>query len=171
MDETFADISDETSPEAEGLVDRDVAEADQADVAPPTVTFSVGRAGFVLFSTFAILVALVGRVAYLQTINRDRTLRQADRQQHQTVTLRARRGCIYDTNGILMAGTVQTRTLYADPKFMQGQFGGTTGHSLVQMDDAVARLAELVDKQPVRLEPAAQRPKRQPLRQNRRQSR
>ena len=109
--------------------------------------FSPFRAFSILALISALLVALVGRVAYLQTIGRTATIRQADRQQHQTVTLQARRGSILDANGILMAGTVQTQTLYVDPKFMQDQFQ-QDGHSLVEMDDAVAKLAKLIGQNP-----------------------
>jgi cell division protein FtsI/penicillin-binding protein 2 len=109
--------------------------------------FSPSRALSILALIGAVMVALVGRVAYLQTIGRAQTIRQADRQQHQTETLQARRGSILDANGILMAGTVQTETLYVDPKFMQDQFQ-TDGHSLVEMDDAIDRLAKLIDKDP-----------------------
>jgi cell division protein FtsI/penicillin-binding protein 2 len=98
----------------------------------------------------ACFAALVGRVAYLQTFGREQTIRQAERQQHQTETLQARRGSIFDTNGILMAGTVQTQTLYVDPKFMQQCFQ-EDGRSLVEMDDAIAKLAKLIDKDPYQI--------------------
>jgi cell division protein FtsI/penicillin-binding protein 2 len=109
--------------------------------------FSPFRAFSMLASIGVLLIALVGRVAYLQTIGRSATIGQADRQQHQTEVLQARRGSILDANGILMAGTVQTQTLYVDPKFMQDQFQ-QDGRSLVEMDDAVANLARLIDKDP-----------------------
>jgi len=44
-----------------------------------------------------------------------------------------------------MAGTVQTSTLYADPKFMQDSFQ-EDGRNLVEMDDAVAQLARIIHK-------------------------
>jgi cell division protein FtsI (penicillin-binding protein 3) len=91
------------------------------------------------------LVGLTGRVAYLQTYGREQTLRKAERQQHQHETLYARRGSIFDANGMLMAGTVQTMSLYVDPKFMQEEFQ-SNGRSLVDMDKAVEKLAELIDR-------------------------
>jgi cell division protein FtsI (penicillin-binding protein 3) len=109
--------------------------------------FSPKRAAGVLAFVLAMFVALVGRVVYLQTFGRQQTIRRADHQQHQTEILPARRGCVYDRNGILMAGTVQTETLYADPKFMQDAFQ-EDGHSLVEMDDAVDQLAKLVHQKP-----------------------
>jgi cell division protein FtsI/penicillin-binding protein 2 len=108
-------------------------------------TFSPNRAASVLIVLVGVFTLLVGRVAYLQTIGRQQTIRRADRQQHQTEVLPARRGCVYDRNGILMAGTVQTSTLYVDPKFMQDSFQ-EDGRSLVEMDDAVDSIAKLIHK-------------------------
>jgi len=113
-------------------------------------TFSPKRAAGVLITLVALFTLLVGRVAYLQTFGRQQTIRRADRQQHQTETLQARRGCIFDRNFILMAGTVQTSTLYADPKFMQDSFM-EDGKGLVAMDDAVDSLAKIIHKKPLEL--------------------
>lgn len=95
----------------------------------------------------ALLVGMTGRVAYLQTYGRERTLRSAERQQHQVDVLRARRGTIFDTNGTLMAGTIQTQALFIDPKFMQDCFQAD-GRNLIEMDEAVSRLAKLLDMDP-----------------------
>jgi cell division protein FtsI/penicillin-binding protein 2 len=111
-------------------------------------SFCTARAAAVFISISAFFVALTGRVAYLQTYGREQTIRKAERQQHQIERLYARRGSIFDSTGMLMAGTVQTRTLYADPKFMQDEFQ-KNGRSLVQLDDALARLAKLLDKDPL----------------------
>src|SRR5438045_5519501 len=96
--------------------------------------FSPIRAAVVLVIVCCALVGLVGRVAYLQTYGREKTIRKAERQQHQTETLYSRRGCIYDSTGMLMAGTVQTQSLFIDPKFMQDCFQ-EDGKSLVEMED------------------------------------
>ena len=98
----------------------------------------------------ALFSALVARVAYLQTYGRQMTIRRAERQQHQAIALQARRGGIFDANGILMAGTVQTRTLYVDPKFMTDSYS-IPPRSLVQMDDAISQLAKILDKEPYTL--------------------
>ena len=104
---------------------------------------STARAGVVLTGIGLIFLVLVGRVAYLQTVGRDNTIKRADRQQHQREVLRARRGSIYDRNGIEMAGTVQTQACFVDPKFMQ-QVYEEDRKSLVEMDMAVARLAKVL---------------------------
>ena len=106
-------------------------------------TFSPTRAAVVLITLAVALAALVGRVAYLQTAGRSDAARRADRQQHQTVVLPARRGCVYDRNGLLLAGTAEAGTVYADPSFLFDRFE-SPGHSLIEMDDAVDRLARVL---------------------------
>jgi cell division protein FtsI/penicillin-binding protein 2 len=78
-------------------------------------TFSIFRAGGLLGSIVFLLVTLCGRVAYLQTYGREQTIIRAERQQHQNIILQARRGGIFDRNGILMAGTVQTKRSSSTP--------------------------------------------------------
>jgi cell division protein FtsI (penicillin-binding protein 3) len=107
--------------------------------------FSAARAALVLFALLVGFALLLGRVIYLQTYGRRQTLAKAMRQQHNTVPLPARRGSIYDRNGIEMAGTVQQQVVFVDPKFMQEVYS-QDGKSFVDMDRAVASLAHLVDK-------------------------
>lgn len=108
-------------------------------------TFFPSRAAVVFVTLFGILIALIGRVAYLETYGRQQTLRRAERQQHQSLLLSARRGSIFDTHGFLLAGTKQTETLFVDPKFMYEVYT-EDGHSLVEMDEAIGKLAQLTDK-------------------------
>ena len=117
---------------------------------PRMPPFSSKRAVVVISVVACALVALSGRVAYLQTYGREKTVRKAERQQHQTETLYSRRGSIYDATGMLMAGTVQTQSLFIDPKFMQDCFQ-EDGKSLVEMDKAIAQLAGMIDKDPFEL--------------------
>lgn len=106
--------------------------------------FSPIRA-LLVFSFIAVaLVTLVGRAAYLQTYKREKTIRSAERQQHQNEILHARRGSIFDCNGMLMAGTVQTTSLFLDPKFMFEQFEAE-GFTPAQINQIVQRLGYLID--------------------------
>jgi cell division protein FtsI (penicillin-binding protein 3) len=107
--------------------------------------FSTARAAAVILLITTALLALVGRVMYLQTIGREHTLDRADRQQHQKEVIVARRGSIYDSTGMLMAGTIQSQSLFLDPKFMQDCYQ-SEGRSLVEMDEAIAKLAKILDK-------------------------
>src|SRR5687768_16779793 len=112
--------------------------------------FSLTRARGVVVCLLVAFAALATRVVYLQTYGRQTTIRQAERQQHSVQASRARRGSFYDRNGMEMAGTVQTISLFVDPKFMQDQFQ-QDGRSLVELDRLIGKLAELVDRDPFEL--------------------
>ncbi len=105
--------------------------------------FSPFRAALMMICIVLGLTALLGRVAYLQTYGREQTIQRAERQQHSTEPLISRRGNIFDRNGILMAGTVQTSTLFVDPSFLF-QVYQQDGRSLVDLDDAIEKLAEVI---------------------------
>jgi cell division protein FtsI/penicillin-binding protein 2 len=117
---------------------------------PQISVFSSRRAAGVMSVVAILLIALIGRVAFLQTYGRQKTIQRAERQQHQTETLISRRGSIFDCNGMLMAGTVQSQSLFVDPKFMQDCFQ-EDGKSLVELDKAIGQLAQLIDKDPFEL--------------------
>jgi cell division protein FtsI/penicillin-binding protein 2 len=110
-------------------------------------TFSIARAGSLLGAIVFLFVLLCGRVAYLQTYGRETTIIRAERQQHQNLTLQARRGGVFDRNGILMAGTIQTQTLFIDPKFMAEEFAAN-GKGPQGMNAAIVQLCNLIDKEP-----------------------
>jgi cell division protein FtsI/penicillin-binding protein 2 len=113
-------------------------------------TFSPRRAAAIMVVMCLALAGMIGRVAYLQTYGRERTINSADRQQHVMEKLISRRGSIYDSNGCLMAGTIQTQTVYVDPKFLQDCYQAD-GKSLVAMDEDIRKLAKLIDKDPFAL--------------------
>ncbi len=106
--------------------------------------FSSLRAAFVMICIGCGLLALIGRVSYLQTYGRTQTIRKADRQQHQNEILRARRGCVFDSTGMLMAGTIQQKALFIDPHFMQECYQAD-GRTLSEMDTAINTLANILD--------------------------
>ncbi|MCS7032777.1 MAG: penicillin-binding transpeptidase domain-containing protein, partial [Phycisphaerae bacterium] len=112
--------------------------------------FSQRAAAAILLTLCLAFAALLVRIVFLQTLGRERTILQAERQQHQTEILRARRGSIFDRNGILMAGTIQKQALYLDPKFMLEVFQ-EDGKSLLDLDREVARLAAILDVDPFEL--------------------
>jgi cell division protein FtsI (penicillin-binding protein 3) len=106
-------------------------------------TFSTSSAKGIIIMIAGLFAVMVGRVAYLQTYGRETTISRADRQQHVIMTLPARRGDIYDRNGLIMAGSVQTHDLFIDPKFMQDCFQ-EDGHSLGEMDQALDQLGAII---------------------------
>lgn len=105
----------------------------------------------VIVTIAAALLALIGRVGYLQTYGREKTIRQAERQQHMTETLFARRGTIYDATGNVLAGTVQTQTLFIDPKFMFSQFI-EQGLTPAQIRERIDKLAGVLEMDSTELE-------------------
>ena len=109
-------------------------------------TFSPRRAAVLMAVLIFGLAGMSARVAYLQTYGRAKIINWSDRQQHITEKLISRRGSIYDANGCLMAGTIQTKNLYVDPKFMHECFQ-SEGKNLGEMDEAVKRLARLIDRE------------------------
>jgi cell division protein FtsI (penicillin-binding protein 3) len=111
-------------------------------------SFSPIRAALVLTFIVISFVALLGRVAYLQTDGRKHTLAAANRQQHMTEQLVARRGTIFDRNGFVLACTTQQRTVFVDPKFMRQQI---ELEDKTTFDHAVNDLAKALDQDPVAL--------------------
>src|SRR5258708_15231402 len=107
--------------------------------------FSVNRAAAVLVVLSALLIGMSGRVAYLQTWGRERTLRSAERQQHQSEVLYARRGGVFDSTGTLMAGTVQNQDLFVDPKFL-ADFYTADDKDYNEYLRVIGKLAKLIDK-------------------------
>lgn len=72
--------------------------------------------GWVLLFAFALLVlVLLGRILFLQTFMHDEYSDAAADQRTSSITLSARRGTIYDRNGIVLATTVDATTVYANP--------------------------------------------------------
>ena len=63
-----------------------------------------------------LLVFLIGKVGYLQTVSGDEYRAAGLAARMRTTTLRAERGAIFDRNGQEIAMSVPMMTLYADPK-------------------------------------------------------
>src|ERR1700712_2839006 len=99
------------------------------------------RAVLVFGTVAAALLGLGGRVAYLQSKGAIKNIARAKRQQFQSEPLYARRGSVFDRNGLLMAGTVQSQSLFVDPKFMAEQFAAEGRDPYLAMDEAAAKLA------------------------------
>lgn len=103
--------------------------------------FSNIRAAVLLGAAVAAFATLGGRVAYLQTYGRELTVRQAERQQHRQQTLQARRGCVFDRNGMLMAGTIQSKIMFVDPRFMAEEFKNKAEAELKLREERAALIA------------------------------
>jgi len=67
----------------------------------------------------AMLVALAGYLAYIQIASAEKLSALAYDQQHMRVPLRAARGNILDSRLRVLAGSVDTRSVFADPKWIK----------------------------------------------------
>jgi cell division protein FtsI/penicillin-binding protein 2 len=70
-----------------------------------------------LLVIFAIVfAACLARAVWLQGVRAASLGRQASLQHHESITIPAGRGTIFDTNGVQLAIGEQTTTVYADPR-------------------------------------------------------
>ncbi|MCP3981634.1 MAG: transpeptidase family protein [bacterium] len=78
----------------------------------------VNRSRLIQVSAAVCLMCLgIGaRLYHLQVLSHDRLRQAAEMQQEQVVTVQARRGAIVDRNGISLASTLETFSLYAHPQ-------------------------------------------------------
>src|SRR5690606_35567377 len=107
--------------------------------------FSTRQAGVILGIAGFALIVLIGRTAYLQTSLREKISSKLDRQSHYTFPMPARRGSIFDATGQLLAGTVQSTTMFVDTKFMIDQYELKPGDSSALEPD-LERLSALIDR-------------------------
>ena len=107
--------------------------------------FSTLRATLLLTILGVGLAGMCGRVVWLQTIARQQLVRKAERQQHRIEPLEGRRGSIFDRNGIMLAGTIQTHGVFIDPRFMLDHFQSEQ-RTLNDMEVALRKLAALIDR-------------------------
>ncbi|GIW75530.1 MAG: penicillin-binding protein [Phycisphaerae bacterium] len=104
------------------------------------------RASIVFGLLVCVFMALLGRVGYLQSWGAQKNIARAERQQYQKEPLYARRGSIFDRNGMLMAGTVQSQSVFIDPKFMRQQFRAEGLDPGPAMIEAIKKLCALVER-------------------------
>lgn len=74
---------------------------------------------FILVFIFILMIALLGRVGYLQIIDGERLQTLATSQQTLTETLSAKRGNIYDANGETLAISYDTDKVYINPSSIE----------------------------------------------------
>lgn len=102
----------------------------------------------VLAGLLIVLSTLAGRVVYLQTYGRQQTIERAERQHYMMQSLQARRGNIWDSTGMIIAGSVQTHTLFVDPKFLLETYQVDTDQGQAELNKAAVKLAEITDQDP-----------------------
>ena len=73
------------------------------------------RSKLVVFLAFAGFAALAGRALWVQVINHDFYVQQGQKRYQRTLTLGAIRGPIVDRNGALLAVSLETFEIWANP--------------------------------------------------------
>lgn len=89
------------------------------------------RVGIVFTVVLAMMAVLFLRVAYLQTIGRDKYLAASISQRTRVNTVRASRGVIFDRVGNELALSVPMNTIWADPRAIVDP--ASTTHALAGM--------------------------------------
>ena len=77
------------------------------------------RIGVILIITIIFMLALLGRVGYLQFIDGNRLQTLATSQQTLTETISAKRGTIYDSTGKTLAISYETDKVYVTPSLIK----------------------------------------------------
>ncbi len=91
----------------------------------------------ILFVFFACaLLALIGRLAYVQVVKHEEFSRLAERQRSKTITLRPKRGPILDRHGEALAVSSHAESVFALPARIDGP------------EDLSRRLAPLLSERP-----------------------
>lgn len=96
---------------------------------------------FLIAVVLICLVALAGRLVYINAYEGTRLLARADRQQRSVVPLRHRRGLIVDCQGRVIAGTMLQKSVFADPKVIPDK------------EAAARRVAEILGIPPAEIMP------------------
>ncbi|MBC8739772.1 penicillin-binding protein 2 [Paraburkholderia sp. UCT31] len=73
------------------------------------------RIWFVIFMFLVVLATVVARLVYIQVYNKDFLQKQGDARYARTIPLSAERGQILDRNGKVLAGSLETLSVWADP--------------------------------------------------------
>ncbi|WP_322094503.1 peptidoglycan D,D-transpeptidase FtsI family protein [Paraburkholderia bannensis] len=76
------------------------------------------RSKLVVFITFAAFAALAGRALWVQVVNHGFYVKQGQKRYQRTLELDAMRGRIVDRNGALLAVSLETFEIWANPRLL-----------------------------------------------------
>ena len=102
------------------------------------------RSRFLVALVGAGFVVLIGRALYVQAVGNDFFLRQGEIRYARTLDLNASRGRIVDRNGVILASSVPTPSLWAIPKDLdasdaqRAKLARLLGMSLKELDAKLA---------------------------------
>lgn len=105
---------------------------------------SKNRLKLILFLFVFLFLVIIVRLFHIQVLNADKYRRLAELQHIKKVETKARRGDIFDRNGILLATTVTARSFAVDPaivkkdslaKIQFWNFGKLLGYEKTKLED------------------------------------
>lgn len=102
---------------------------------------------FLLLCSTVLLLALGGRLVYINTTLRDRLLSVAERQQQGGSTVPARRGMILDARGRVVAATEQRPDVFVDPARVE-DIDEFANRLSPRVNLAAAKIAEKIRRRP-----------------------
>lgn len=76
------------------------------------------RSKFIVFITFAAFAALAGRALWVQVVDHNFYVKQGQKRYQRTLELDAMRGRIVDRNGALLAVSLETFEIWANPRLL-----------------------------------------------------
>ncbi len=76
------------------------------------------RSKLIVFITFSAFAALAGRALWVQVVNHDFYVKQGQKRYQRTLELDAMRGRIVDRNGAILAVSLETFEIWANPKIL-----------------------------------------------------
>jgi len=76
------------------------------------------RSKFIVLITFAAFAALAGRALWVQVVNHGFYVKQGQKRYQRTLELDAMRGRIVDRNGALLAVSLETFEIWANPRLL-----------------------------------------------------
>ncbi|BDG02682.1 penicillin-binding protein [Anaeromyxobacter oryzae] len=92
----------------------------RAEVDPRTARWIGIRIGVLAVLLAAAFGAIAARVFWLQVLRRDELAGEAVDQYLRELVLRPRRGVVTDRTGVLLAGSADSQSVYADPRLLAG---------------------------------------------------
>ena len=90
---------------------------------PRTSRWIAARIGMIAALFAAGLGAIAARALQLQIVNREALVEDMVDQYRRQLVLRPRRGTIADRAGVLLAGSAEARSVYADPEVLRREDG------------------------------------------------
>jgi cell division protein FtsI (penicillin-binding protein 3) len=123
----------------------------------PTFRVSRRRLALTIFGVFAVVALFVVRLVDIQLVQAEELTKQASVRQNSSVVTYGTRGSIVDTNGVVLADSVDRFDITASPKIALVYVDGFTrtkadgSKTKVSLTDAVSEIANITGSDPQKL--------------------